>query len=152
MKICTRFSDKITYIILIIGVMICFVVCTAIYSYEFYVTQDFWKDSVECLAERNFECLLEVRADQSINKDLLLTLIGANLSITGVIFGFLIVTLYTGFRRRYIRSEDFKENVPFTYEAIIDDQPVKIETTILEGQSCKIMEGGKVQCEFKIIK
>lgn len=95
MKVYTRFSDKVSFIALVIGVIACFIISIGIYSYEFLQTQEFWQDSVECLAKRDFECLLEVRSDMSINKDLMLTLMGANMSIIGVIFGFLVVSLYT---------------------------------------------------------
>lgn len=95
MKVYTRFSDKVSFIALVIGVIFCFLVSIGIYSYEFLQTQGFWQDSVKCLAERDFECLLEVRSDMSINKDLMLTLMGANMSILGVIFGFLVVSLFT---------------------------------------------------------
>ena len=95
MKVYTRFGDKATIIALIIGVIFFFLSCIGIYTYEFFVTQEFWGDSVKCLAERDFDCILNIRASQSINKDMVLTMVGANLSIIGVIFGFLIVLLYS---------------------------------------------------------
>lgn len=95
MKVHTRFGDKVTMIVLIIGVIVCFLACMGIYTYEFFVTQEFWGDSVKCLTERDFDCILNIRASQSINKDMILTMVGANMSIIGVIFGFLIVSLYS---------------------------------------------------------
>lgn len=95
MKVYTRFGDKATMIALIVGVFVCFIACLGIYSYEFFITQEFWGESVKCLAERDFDCILNIRASQSINKDMVLTLVGANASIMGVIFGFLIVSLYS---------------------------------------------------------
>lgn len=95
MKVYARFGDKATMIVLIIGVIFCFLACMGIYSYEFFVTQEFWGESVKCLAERDFDCILNIRASQSINKDMVLTMVGANLSVIGVVFGFLIVSLYS---------------------------------------------------------
>lgn len=95
MKVYTRFGDKATMIALIVGVIFCFLACMGIYSYEFFVTQEFWGESVKCLAERDFDCILNIRASQNINKDMVLTMVGANLSVIGVVFGFLIVSLYS---------------------------------------------------------
>lgn len=94
MKVYSRFSDKITFLALIICVIVSFLACLAIYAYEFQATQEFWQDSVQCVVKQDFQCLLTIRSNQTINKDLFLTIIGANLSIIGVIFGFLAVTLY----------------------------------------------------------
>lgn len=93
-KIHTRFGDKVTFIALVIGVAVSFCACLGIYAYEFYQTQEFWEASVSCIAHQDFECLLEVRGDQAINKDLLLSMIGVSLCFQGMIFGFLSVTLY----------------------------------------------------------
>lgn len=94
MKVYSRFSDKVTFIALVLCVVIAFLVCLGIYAYEFQATQEFWQDSVQCVVNQDFQCILNIRTNQTINKDLFLTIIGANLSIIGVIFGFLSVTLY----------------------------------------------------------
>lgn len=97
-KVYTRFNDKVTFIALVVGVAITFFICLGIYSYEFFQTQGFWESGAKCVANQDFKCLLDVRIDQTINKDLLLTTIGANLSFIGVIFGSLAVTLYKSLR------------------------------------------------------
>lgn len=94
MKVYSRFSDRVTFTVLVICVIISFLVCLGIYAYEFQTTQEFWSESVQCVVEQNFQCILDIRTNQTINKDLFLTIIGANLSVIGVIFGFLAVTLY----------------------------------------------------------
>lgn len=94
LKVYTRFSDKITFIALVIGVAISFICGLFIYTYEFQQTQDFWEAGVYCIANQDFKCLLDTRLSQTINKDLFLTILGSNLSFIGLIFGFLSVTLY----------------------------------------------------------
>lgn len=94
MQVYSRFNDKVTFLVLIVSVVISFFVCLGIYAYEFYATQEFWQNSVQCVVKQDFQCILNIRTSQTINKDLFLTIIGANLSIIGVIFGFLAVTLY----------------------------------------------------------
>lgn len=101
-----RFNDKVTFIALVIGVFLSFVICLAIYAYEFMQTQAYWEQGAVCIAEQNFKCLLDIRVDQAINKDLMMTLMGANLSYIGVIFGTLAVTLYKTFK--YERCKDAK--------------------------------------------
>lgn len=95
MMVCSKFGDNVTVVTLVVGIVLCFVCCLGIYSYEFFVSQEFWRESAKCLVERDFDCLLNISAAQSINKDMILTLIGVNASIIGVIFGFLIVSLYS---------------------------------------------------------
>lgn len=97
-KVYTRFSDKVTFIALVIGVGISFLACIGIYSYEFIQTTSFWEQATVCYASQNFQCLLELRADMSIHKDLLLSATGGILSFIGLIFGFLSVTLYKAFK------------------------------------------------------
>lgn len=100
LKVYTRFSDKVTFIALIVGVALSFITCMFLYAYEFFQTADFWEEGAKCIATQDFKCLLDIRVDATINKDLLLTLMGANLSYIGVIFGTLAVTLYKTFRLR----------------------------------------------------
>lgn len=98
-KVYTRFSDKVTFIALVIGVGLSFLLCIGIYSYEFLQTQTFWEQAMECTKNGgDYNCLVEVRATQTINKDLLLSTMGASLSFIGIIFGFLSVTLYKAYK------------------------------------------------------
>lgn len=98
LRVYTRFSDKVTFIALVIGVALSFLVCLGIYSYEFFQTQGYWEEGAKCIASQSFQCLLDIRIDQTINKNLLLTTMGTNLSFIGVIFGALCVTLYKAFK------------------------------------------------------
>lgn len=94
----TRFSDRVTFIVLVLWVTFAFIACIGIYSYELTQTQDFWEAGATCIANQDFKCLLDIRVNQSINKDLLLTTMGAALSVIGVIFGSLAVGLYKAFK------------------------------------------------------
>lgn len=98
LKVYTRFSDKVTFIALVVGVVLTFVICIGIYSYEFTQTQDFWESGAICIANQDFKCLLDIRIEQTIAKDFVLTTLGAALSIIGVIFGSLAVGLYKAYR------------------------------------------------------
>ena len=97
MIVYNRFSDRVSFIALTLCVFLSFIICVGIYTYEFYQTADFWEEGAKCIASQDFKCILEIRSNQSINKELMLSTLGACLSIQGVIFGFLIVFLFRGF-------------------------------------------------------
>lgn len=98
MMIVYRFNDKVTFCALVVIVILSFIVCIGIYGFEFYQTASFWEESAKCMVTQDFGCLLNIRADQSINKDLMLSILGACLAINGTLFGFIIVFLFKGFK------------------------------------------------------
>ena len=90
MIVYNRFSDRVSFIALTLCVFLSFIICVGIYAYEFYQTADFWEEGAKCIASQDFKCILEIRSNQSINKELMLSTLGACL-------GFLIVFLFRGF-------------------------------------------------------
>lgn len=95
-QIKTRFSDKLTFILLCVLVFLCFITGLLLFYYEVVEVNKFWNSATQCIATRDFDCLLEARTEQAISKDILVSVTGAALSIQGVFFGAAITMLYRG--------------------------------------------------------
>lgn len=93
-RIYQRFSDKATFFVIAAAIIIAFLICLVIYGVEYNRVSEFWAASVPCVVNQDFQCLLSVRNNQAIHKEFLLTIMGLNLSIVGVFFGFLMVFLF----------------------------------------------------------
>lgn len=89
-----RFHDRCVFIVLLTGITLSFIVCIALYSYGFILTQELWAMGSRCIANQDFNCLLDAWTDRITNRDMLLALIGACLSVTGVVFGTLVVLIF----------------------------------------------------------
>lgn len=95
----TRWGDKTTYYMLCGLLVFCFISSGILFYYEILSTNEFWSESAICIAKQDFECLLEVRSDQTITKDMTLSVVGAALSIQGLFVGMTIMLLYKGHKR-----------------------------------------------------
>lgn len=93
-KIYQRFNDKATFFCIAGAIVIAFMICLSIYAIEYNQVSVFWAASTPCVVNQDFQCLLDVRNNQAIHKEFLLTIMGLNLSIIGVFFGFLMVFLF----------------------------------------------------------
>lgn len=98
MIIYKRFGDKVTFIILVLTVLIAFTACLYIYAEEYMNLSNYWKNLSKCVSSQDFQCLLEVSTDRYIDRQTLLSIMGANLSVIGVAFGFLGVVIYKGWK------------------------------------------------------
>jgi hypothetical protein len=99
LNVYTRWGDKATFLILCLLVFLFFFANVWIFYYEMTLTNSFWVDSAKCIAAEDFKCLLDVRTEQTITKDLSLSIIGATLSVQGLFVGMTVMMLYRGFRR-----------------------------------------------------
>jgi hypothetical protein len=104
MSIHTRWGDRATFIILCVLVFLFFISSVTIFYYEMTLTNSFWVESAKCVAAQDFNCLLDVRSEQTITKDLSLSIIGAALSVQGLFVGMTVMMLYKGFRRTEIKK------------------------------------------------
>lgn len=93
-KVYTRFSDKVIFIALVIGVMITFTTCLLIYSWGFYNSQTYWVVAQKCIETQDFKCVVDSTYDYVASFAYMLNLIGSCLSLTGLIAGSLLVTLF----------------------------------------------------------
>lgn len=97
MKVYQRFGDKATFVTIVLSIIATFIAVICIYTYEFDQVNMFWEMSKPCIETQSFQCLLDVRNNQAIHKEFLLTIVGLNLSIIGIVFGFLLVFLFRRF-------------------------------------------------------
>lgn len=93
-KVYTRFSDKVTFIALVIGVVITFTACLLIYSWGFYNSQAYWGVAQQCIEAQDFKCVVDSTYDYVASFAYMLNLIGSCLSLTGLIAGALLVSLF----------------------------------------------------------
>ena len=95
----TRFSDKITYVLLALVLFISFISCISIYAWGYLSISEYWEMSKTCLGDEDFKCLLKANAEWGSMWEMFLAITGTNLSIIGVLAGFLLVTNYNSIKR-----------------------------------------------------
>lgn len=95
----TRFSDKVSFILLAGTLFVCFCTSIGIYAFGYLGIAEYWEMSKTCLGEEDFKCLLKANAEWGSMWEMFLAITGTNLSIIGVLAGFLLVTNYNSIKR-----------------------------------------------------
>lgn len=94
MKVFMRYSDKATFRLLVVGVSVCFIAGAAFYTWAVYISQKLWNESLKCVNNQDLQCLIEVCAGKASLIEFFTAFTSVNISLLGVVFGFLVVTLY----------------------------------------------------------
>lgn len=91
MKILTRWNDKVTYFIILIAILLCFIIslmCWVIVSYQL---NEFWHTA---LVSANSLDVIGLTANTLVSLDMVLAIIGFNLSVVAVFLVSIFSLLY----------------------------------------------------------
>lgn len=91
MKILTRWNDKVTYFIILIAILLCFIIslmCWVIVSYQL---NEFWHTA---LVSANSLDAIGLTANTLVSLDMVLAIIGFNLSVVAVFLVSIFSLLY----------------------------------------------------------
>ena len=94
MSVYLRFSDRVTYFVLLSSIFICFLASITIWSIYIYANYALWINITECSINSDFDCLLDTISNKEVANNFMAELIALNISMIGMFLTAILITLY----------------------------------------------------------
>lgn len=94
MKILTRWNDKVTYYVIIIVILLCFLISLGLWVWGLIEYYAFWDKVTKCVATQDYGCLLSHISDGSALLTSIRERTAFNLSIIGLFLSACAISLY----------------------------------------------------------